>query len=413
MSQALEQAQDLARASACDWEEKQGLHCLVPDDPQGLAQVLSEARARQQRIMPMGAGTQLTWCRPDAYPGSIDGSMPPIPISLRRLTGIVEQIPGEGTITAQAGTPWNTLSEAVKQSGERLPGDLGCAQESTLGGVLASGRSGPDRMRHGPLRHHLLGMQVMLTDGTRAKSGGRLVKNVTGFDLHRLYAGSRGTLVFILEASLRLMAEPQKEWSFSLTVSDCAQGFALALELQKAMPRLRWLVLRRTGNGFSLAGGLSGSSLQVEADKALVLTTLSETPETFEEDSSDHRQRVVEAGSENLAVWQVDAPLGLGAPVLSALEKHLPAATNVWVDCSAGRILVARDESGTAEVMPQWSDEIRALGARLRPLCASASCHQQLVDPSPEIRSWSNRLTKSLDPTGILTSSIFPWGAKS
>jgi glycolate oxidase iron-sulfur subunit len=108
---------------------------------------------------------------------------------------------------------------------------------ATLGGVLAAGQSGMDRLRHGPARHHVLGMRVVLAGGGVAKSGGRLVKNVTGYDMHRLYCGSHGTLCVIVEASMRLAAAPERERVVTAGARDRAEALekaraALALDLQ-------------------------------------------------------------------------------------------------------------------------------------------------------------------------------------
>jgi glycolate oxidase FAD binding subunit len=93
---------------------------------------------------------------------------------------------------------------------------------ATLGGVVAAGQSGFDRLRYGPVRNALLGARVLLADGRLAKSGGQLVKNVTGYDLHRLYCGSHGTLCVIVEASLRLHPLPEERRVLSRDGADPA-----------------------------------------------------------------------------------------------------------------------------------------------------------------------------------------------
>ncbi len=398
----------LSQASGCALGETRGLTCLEPRDPAQLAAVLKKARQENTPLLPIGSGSQLAWCRPDVF--NTQG-FTPIPISLIQLSGIIEQIPGEGTITAQAGTPWRDLISAVAPSGERLPADLPAAETSTLGGVLGSGRSGPDRMKYGPLRHHVLGMQVMLSDGTLAKSGGRQVKNVTGFDLHRLYTGSRGTLAIILEASLRLMAEPQREWGFSLPVADCAEGFVKALGVKQAMPRLTWLVLTRVESKVLLRGGLAGCASQVGADQKQILATLGGSPESFDLEANRQRRDATEAGSEALFAWDIQSPLRQCSTLLGELEAQLPASTNLWVDCSAGRVLVGLDGNDPARVRPSWAESIAGRAALIRPLRVRADLHADLSPSDPS--TWTTRLTQGLDPAGVLGAAASCTGRQS
>jgi hypothetical protein len=395
----------LSQASGCALGEARGLTCLEPRDQAQLAAVLREARHKNTPVLPIGSGSQLAWCRPDVFETP---SFTPIPISLIHLSGIIEQIPGEGTITAQAGTPWSDLISAVAPSGERLPADLPAAESSTLGGVLGSGRSGPDRMKYGPLRHHVLGMLVMLSDGTLAKSGGRQVKNVTGFDLHRLYTGSRGTLAITLEASLRLVPEPQQEWGFSLPVADYAEGFVKAMGVKQAMPRLTWLVLTRVESRVLLKGGLAGCASQVRVDQEQVLAALGDSPESFDLDATRQRRGATEAGSENLFAWDIQSSLRQCSTLLGELEAQLPASTNLWVDCSAGRVLVGLDGNDPARVRPSWAESIAERATLIRPLCVRADLHADLSPTDPS--TWTTRLTQGLDPAGILGAAAFSPG---
>jgi FAD/FMN-containing dehydrogenase len=113
-------------------------------------------------------------------------------------------------ITARAGTTLAGLRALTAAERHWLTPFVAREERTTLGGALSAGQSGLDRLRFGPLRHHVLGMRVALGDGTIVKSGGRLVKNVTGYDMHRLYTGAHGSLCIVLEASLRLFPAPRR-----------------------------------------------------------------------------------------------------------------------------------------------------------------------------------------------------------
>jgi glycolate oxidase FAD binding subunit len=164
--------------------------------------LLRLAATQSWRVLPIGSGTKV-----------MHGPMPDKPrfaLSVRGLSGVTAYERGDGTISARAGSTMAALAHVARSGGNHLTPDVARPEQATLGGVLAAGSSGIDRLRYGPVRNHVLGMRVALSDGTVAKSGGRLVKNVTGYDLHRLYTGSRGTLCVILEASLRLFPSPER-----------------------------------------------------------------------------------------------------------------------------------------------------------------------------------------------------------
>jgi glycolate oxidase FAD binding subunit len=191
-----------------------------PTDEAELCAVLELAARDGLRVLPVGAGSRLTWCRP---PTECD-----LALSTRRLAGVVAYEPGDGTLTALAGTPMDVLARTAADGGHHVTPDVPRPAGTTLGGVLAGGASGFDRLRHGPARWHLLGTRVAEADGRVTTSGGRLVKNVTGYDLHRLYCGSQGSLCVILEASLRLFPLPERRVVVRRSFPDAESGLAAA-----------------------------------------------------------------------------------------------------------------------------------------------------------------------------------------
>jgi glycolate oxidase FAD binding subunit len=118
--------------------------------------------------------------------------------------GIVAHEPAEMTITCGAGTTLAALDEALAAAGQMLPFDHPDGR-ATVGGVLAVGRSGIRRLRYGPMRDLLLAARVVMADGTVVAAGGPTVKNVSGYDLHRLHVGALGTLGFFAEVTLRCL----------------------------------------------------------------------------------------------------------------------------------------------------------------------------------------------------------------
>jgi len=194
---------------------------VAPDTLEGMQAALAIARESGLVVVPRGLGSKAGWCAPaDAD----------LALSTRRLAGVVSYEPGDGTVSALAGTTMSALRETVRGGGHHLTPDVPRPSHATLGGVVAAGQSGFDRLRYGPVRNALLGVRALLSGGSIAKSGGQLVKNVTGYDLHRLYCGSHGTLCVVLEASLRLHPAPEAR----RVLSARASGRAEALELARA-----------------------------------------------------------------------------------------------------------------------------------------------------------------------------------
>ncbi len=176
---------------------------IAPGSIEELAEVVHLARQRRATILPCGLGTRLAWHPP---PGAVH-----LLVSTQRLRGIVAHVPADGTISAWAGTRLEDLRASARAHGHFLSPDGAHPERTTLGGTVALGVSGADRLRFGPLRNQILGARVMLGDGRVVQCGGQLVKNVTGYDLHRLYCGSRGRLCIILQVALRLAPEPESE----------------------------------------------------------------------------------------------------------------------------------------------------------------------------------------------------------
>jgi len=233
----------------------------APETEEELIDLVREAREGGLKVLPIGNGTRL---------GGVHGCGADLLLSTRKLTGVVAYEPGDGTVTARAGTLMSELAEAISLGGHRLTPDVPRPAEATLGGVLADSWSGGDRLRFGPTRHHVLGLRVLSSDGVVTKTGGRLVKNVTGFELHRLYAGSGGGLCLILEASLRLFAAPAARAFASFTMDSLEAALSLSEQLSAPPVDATALTLAPSGEEWSLTATLDGRSEHVARERALI-----------------------------------------------------------------------------------------------------------------------------------------------
>ena len=153
-----------------------------------------------------------------------------IALDLSAVRGVVEYEPGDLVVTVRAGTTLAELAVALTPRGQRWPVEPGLPGRATVGGTLASAAGGPSRLRYFHPRDWVIGARVVLGDGTPVHSGGRVVKNVTGFDLTRLWSGTFGTLVAIVELTLKLTAIPERTVSLVADV-DLPDAFELATDL--------------------------------------------------------------------------------------------------------------------------------------------------------------------------------------
>jgi glycolate oxidase FAD binding subunit len=169
---------------------------VAPADPAQTAAVLHAAQHAAVSVIPRGGGTKLGW-----------GNCPraaQIVLDLHRQNQVLEHAWGDMTATVQAGCTVAAFQQHLAAHGQRLALDPLFAERSTIGGMLATNESGAWRVRYGSLRDQVIGMTVALADGTLAKSGGKVVKNVAGYDLPKLMTGALGTLGVIVEATFRL-----------------------------------------------------------------------------------------------------------------------------------------------------------------------------------------------------------------
>ncbi|MEV4672282.1 MULTISPECIES: FAD-binding oxidoreductase [Actinomadura] len=171
----------------------------APKDLAEAADVMRVAAEKGLAVVPRGAETRLDWGTP---PRRCD-----LLVDTHRLGRLVEHTAGDLVAKAEAGLPMERLNESLAEHGQRLALDVPLPG-STVGGTVASGAAGPLRTLYGTPRSLVIGLTVVRADGQVARSGGKVVKNVAGYDLGRLFSGSYGTLGLIVEATFRLHPIP-------------------------------------------------------------------------------------------------------------------------------------------------------------------------------------------------------------
>jgi len=228
---------------------------LAPESEHEVAAMLAGAAQERVAIMPFGSGTKLGLGMP---PRRFDYAM-----LLARLNGIIEHDAGDLTATVRAGTRLADLQTELARRGQWLPLDP-AHEDATIGGIIATNSYGPGRMRYGACRDLILGLRVALASGEVITVGGKTVKNVSGYDLPKLFIGSLGTLGIITAATFRLLpTQPRRQWSACAFANleaamECAQRLASSRLELSAIEVLsgelvgrpgEWIVLCRAQGG--------------------------------------------------------------------------------------------------------------------------------------------------------------------
>jgi glycolate oxidase FAD binding subunit len=182
-----------------------------PTSTQEVAEVLRAAARDGLVVVPRGRGTKLSWGRP---PSAVD-----LLLDLSALDRVLDHAAGDLIVEAQAGALLSDVQRVVGQAGQRLAVDE-TVRGASVGGALATHASGPLRMSTGTMRDLLIGLTVVRADGVVAKAGGRVVKNVAGYDLGKLMVGSFGTLAVVTEALFRLHPLPEVQRWLAVPVAD-------------------------------------------------------------------------------------------------------------------------------------------------------------------------------------------------
>jgi glycolate oxidase FAD binding subunit len=332
-----------------------------------------------------GAGTKRAWAR----------GVPDVELSTEGLDEIVEHNVGDLTAVLEAGVPLARAQAKFAEEGQMLaldPPDQG----GTIGGVVATNDSGPLRARYGGARDLIVGMRIALADGTVAKSGGKVIKNVAGYDLAKLFVGSFGRLGAILEVSVRLHPlPPATATAVGRSTNPEALGRA-ALALSHARIEQMGLDVRWQDGGGSILSRFGGAAAVAQAEAAdRVLRDSGLEAELVEDDD---------------ALWEAQrdgqrSPAGLVVKV-SALQTDLPELLRIARE--HGATLVGRAGLGLHWVRLDEGDHHACLRALRERHVAVVLDHPEGLEPGPNepvdagARMLAGRVKERFDPEGRL-----------
>jgi glycolate oxidase FAD binding subunit len=247
------------------------IHFLVfPGTQAELATVVRWAAQNHWGILPCGNGSKLSW-------GGLSSKIKLV-VSTQRLNRVIEHAVGDLTVTVEAGMKFAELQNLLTQSGQFLALDPGYLDQATLGGIVATADAGALRHRYGGVRDMLLGLSFVRADGEIAKAGGRVVKNVAGYDLMKLMTGSYGTLGILTQLTFRLY--PRVPASQTVVLTGEAEAIAQATQtlLNSALTPVACDLLSRSlvtalnlGSGLGLAVRFQSGLASVKEQATRVL----------------------------------------------------------------------------------------------------------------------------------------------
>jgi FAD/FMN-containing dehydrogenase len=374
---------------------------VVPADvvrPSGVNEVAEAMRLAQRAghtVVATGGGTKIGWA---PAPTSVD-----VLIETTGLDRVVEHTAGDLVVVAEAGLRLSALQQRLAASGQWLALDPP-EPAATLGGVVSANASGPRRLRYGTVRDLLIGVTVALADGTVASAGGKVVKNVAGYDLGKLYTGAHGSLGVVVSTTWRLHPLPAARRVVVLGLPDTADAPRLALAMARST---------LTPSAVELHGTVGGSGELVVVFESIPESVLAQADATTAllgagrqiEHLPDHfGQRP--GGDSDLVLRMAFAPAALAA-VLAAL----PAGTAVASSACTG-VTYAALPAEHASGLPQ----LRAALARHDGTAVVLAAPPEIQDgldhwgPVGNALELMRRVKHRFDPDGRLAPGRFVGG---
>jgi len=244
---------------------------VTPGDKEQVAQVITLAAQYGLTLLARGGGSRMNL---GGIPEQVD-----IVLETQHMTRLLEHEAPDLTCHAEAGITFAALQAQLATKGQWIALDPPDAEQATLGGILASNASGPKRLRWGTARDMVIGLHVVQASGEIARSGGRVVKNVAGYDLNKLYIGSLGTLGIIVEANLKLQPLPTNERTLLLTFASAQDATQTVIALLGSLLTPSTIELIDAGaasdmsdffglnlptEGYTLAVDFEGSSVSID-----------------------------------------------------------------------------------------------------------------------------------------------------
>lgn len=400
----------------------------APGDAAQVRELIAWAAAEARPLEIIGRGSKRALGNPMVDRTSNTGADLPL-LDLSALAGVGLYEPGELVLTAAPGTPLAEIESLLAEHNQRLafePMDMGLvlggpAGAGSLGGVISCNLAGPRRISAGAARDHILGVKGVSGRGEDFKSGGRVVKNVTGYDMSKLMTGAYGTLGAITELSLKVLPIPEKAWTvlvFGLEAAAAVRALAQAAGSRHEVSGLAHLpapAAARSGVAYVAEAGASVTAVRLEGPGPSVeyrARALKEELASFGEVEELHSHntaglwreiRDVRLLPEAPLLWRLSVAPAQGPAVVADIAGRLAAEVEALYDWQGGLIWLALESQSEAGA-PAVRGAVDAVGGHATLIRAAAEMRAQVpvFHPQPAtLAALSQRLRQALDPQAL------------
>jgi glycolate oxidase FAD binding subunit len=394
---------------------------FIPESPKEVLDIIRAARTDEKSLEIVGAGSKRAWGRPITSSALMD---------MYKLSGVTLYEPEELVLSAEAGTPMQEIQHVLTQHNQQLafePPDFaplfgGEAGIGTLGGAISANLSGPRRLQAGAARDHLLGFEAISGRGEEFKSGGRVVKNVTGFDLSKLLAGSFGTLGAMVSVTVKVLPRAEKTRTVLVFGLDDAKAIqALSETLQSSFEvngaaHLPGAIAAKSGVSYVASAGTSVTAVRLQGPAPSAEVRCQGVRALWQahgeiEELHGHNSETLWREIRDIAplldnptdqIWRLSVPPSDGDKVVGKIKNQLEC--DVFYDWGGGLIWLAaaNDQEQVGDIT---RDAIGLLGGHATLLRGSPELRRScdvFQSQSPELLRLTKSLKEKFDPEAVL-----------
>lgn len=394
----------------CGAEVAAATTIVEPESVAEISEVVRFCEANEISLAPIGAARTLSQIR--HAPVALG-------VSLKRLAKVVAYEPDDMTVVAEAGIAVGALNSVLAPSRQRMPVDPRDPELTTVGALIGASQAGPLRLSEGTARDLLIGIRFVGHGGSVVHGGGRVVKNVAGYDLMKVMGGSFGTLGIITEATFKVRPIPEKFCLAMLSYENAGDAFAAASTLNDALPLSHLdllspnLAAQFGVNRFLLLAGFSGSPLEIGYQAQKVHDLTGAHGEILDDDRAHQAYEKLRDFDLSFAplTAQIAVPPALLPPTLDACKCEFRAHAGSGV--AQILLLDTLTADVSRNVVARWRESVHAARGVLRIVAASPDLRPGLEifdTPNAGALAIMRRLKSAFDPAGIFNPGCFVGG---
>jgi glycolate oxidase FAD binding subunit len=386
-------------------------HVVEPGSVEEISAVMKLASREGLAVLPRGGGSKMRWGNP---PRELD-----LVLSTARMDEILEHSPGDQIVRTQAGVKLEDLQSKLGEANQMLaldPPEAG----ATIGGVVAANTSGPRRFRYGTLRDLIIGITIVLADGTVAKAGGKVVKNVAGYDLAKLFTGSMGTLGVIATANFRLHPRQEAARTVAVEIESPQEAQQAAQAIVHSQVEATAIELHWSGETRMLSILLESIPGGIEAKREMAEFLLKPfgEPRALEDEEALRLGplEIPPAGSDDVVIKVTAPPTELSAVLDALLGAAGRRDVEARITGHAGTGVTYAGLSGDEEALLETVEELRDIQGRrggsvvVREAPLGFKGKMDAWGPGGDYLGLTRRVKEKFDPGSVMVPGRFLGG---